>query len=50
MEAYIGIGFVILCLAILVFIVALVNYSIRLDKKELDIGPNKTTSSSNPEG
>lgn len=45
MEMYIGIGFIILCLSILVFVVALFNYSLKITKKELDVAPPRHTSS-----
>lgn len=45
MEKYIGIGFVILCLSILVFVIALFNYTLKITKKELDVAPTKSTSS-----
>lgn len=44
MEIYIGIGFVILCLSILVFVVALFNYTLKITKKELDVSPPRNTS------
>lgn len=45
MEVYIGIGFIILCLSILVFVVALFNYTLKITKKELDVVPPRNTSS-----
>lgn len=45
MEMYIGIGFIILCLSVLVFVVALFNYTLKITKKELDVAPTKSTSS-----
>ena len=47
MEIYIGIGFIILCLALLVFVTGIVGYTIKLTRKELDVAPTKSTSSSN---
>lgn len=47
MEIYIGIGFIILCLALLVFVAGIVGYAIKLTRKELDVAPSKSTSSSN---
>lgn len=47
MEIYIGIGFIILCLAILVFVAGIVGYTIKLTRKELGVAPSKSTSSSN---
>ena len=41
---YIGIGFIILCLSILVFVVALFNYTLKITKKELDVTPPRDTS------
>ena len=50
MEIYIGIGFIILCLSILVFMVGFFGYIIRVTGKELDVHPAKEkTSSSNNE-
>lgn len=51
MEKYIGIGFVILCLAVLAGIVGILKYQFHLDKEKVDISPataninvsNKTT-------
>ena len=45
MEMYIGIGFIILCLSVLVFVVALFNYTLKITKKELDVANTKSTSS-----
>lgn len=42
---YIGIGFVILCLSILVFVDAFFNYTFKITKKELDVVPARNTSS-----
>ncbi len=44
MEHYIGVGFIVLCLAILVFVCGLVHYNLRVSKKELDVAT--TTASS----
>ena len=51
MQNYIGIGFVILCLAVLAGIVGILGYQFHLDKEKVDISPananinqsNKTT-------
>ena len=47
METYIGIGFIILCFSILVFVTGLIGYTIRLTKEKLDVRPSNNTSSSN---
>ena len=41
MEIYIGIGFVILCLAILVGIIGIFKYQFSLSKEKVDISPNQ---------
>ena len=51
MERYIGIGFVILCLAVLAGIVGILGYQLSINKEKIDISPataninqsNKTT-------
>jgi Na+-transporting methylmalonyl-CoA/oxaloacetate decarboxylase gamma subunit len=51
MEKYIGIGFVILCLAILAGVVGILGYQMNISKEKVDISPataninqsNKTT-------
>ena len=42
MEIYIGIGFVILCLAVLVGIIGIFKYQFSLSKEKVDISPTKT--------
>lgn len=42
MEKYIGIGFVILCLAVLVGIVGLIGYKFYIGKEKVNISPTKT--------
>ena len=42
MEKYLGIGFVILCLAILVGIIGIVRYQFYIDKEKVNISPTKT--------
>ena len=42
MEIYIGIGFVILCLAVLVGIIGIFKYQFSLSKEKVDISPSKT--------
>lgn len=39
MQTYIGIGFVILCLAVLAGIVGILGYQLHLDKEKVDISP-----------
>ena len=39
MEIYIGIWFVILCLAVLVGIIGILKYQFKLDKDKADISP-----------
>ena len=39
MEKYIGIGFVILCLAVLAGIIGVLGYQFHLDKGKVDISP-----------
>lgn len=41
MEKYIGIGFVILCLAVLAGVVGILGYQIHIDKEKADISPAK---------
>lgn len=41
MEKYIGIGFVILCLAVLAGVVGVLGYQIHIDKEKADISPAK---------
>ena len=44
MELCIGIGFVILCFALLVFIIGFFDYVVHIEKnKELDIAPRKSS-------
>lgn len=42
MDKYIGIGFVILCLAVLAGLVGILGYRFKLDKEKVDISPSKT--------
>ena len=44
MEKYIGIGFVILCLAVLAGIVGVLGYHFYADKEKVDISPAKAIS------
>lgn len=39
MEKYIGIGFVILCLAVLAGVIGVLRYQFHLDKEKVDISP-----------
>lgn len=41
MDTYIGIGFVILCLAVLAGIIGFFGYQLHLDKEKVDISPAK---------
>ena len=43
MEIYIGIGFVILCLAVLVGIIGIFKYQFSLSKEKVDISPLTNT-------
>ena len=43
MEIYIGIGFVILCLAVLVGIIGIFKYQFSLSKEKVDISPTTNT-------
>ncbi len=50
MEKYIGIGFVVLCLAVLAGIVGVLGYQLSINKEKIEISPateinqsNKTT-------
>ena len=43
MEIYIGIGFVILCLAVLVGIIGIFKYQFSLSKEKVDISPSTNT-------
>ena len=43
MDTFIGIGFVILCFTLLVFVVGFFGYELHIEKnKELDIAPSKS--------
>ena len=42
METFLGIGFVVLSVAVLVGICGIVGYGIHIHKKDVDISPNKT--------
>ena len=46
MENYIGIGFVFLCLAVLVGIAGIVGYHLYIDKEKVDISPVANTNQS----
>ena len=39
METYLGIGFVILCLCVLVGIVGILGYQLYIDKEKVEISP-----------
>ena len=39
MEKYIGIGFVILCLAVLAGVIGVLGYQFHIDKEKVDISP-----------
>ena len=39
METYIGVGFIILCLAVLVGIIGIFAYRLYIDKEKIDINP-----------
>ncbi len=39
MEKYIGIGFVILCLAVLAGVIGILGYQFHIDKEKVDISP-----------
>ena len=41
MEAYIGIGFVILCLSVLAGVIGILGYQFHLNKEKVDISPAK---------
>lgn len=41
MDKYIGIGFVILCLAVLAGVVGVLGYQFHLSKEKVDISPAK---------
>ena len=42
MEKYIGIGFIILCFAILIWVIGIVKYQLHIDKEKINISPTKT--------
>ena len=46
MEMYIGLGFVFLCLSILVGIIGIVQYHISINKEKIDISPVTNTNQS----
>lgn len=46
MDKYIGIGFVILCLAILVGIIGILGYQLFINKEKVDISPKANTNNS----
>ena len=55
MEKYIGIGFVILCLAVLAGVIGVLGYQFHLDKEKVDISPaeaniNQSNNSTNEWG
>lgn len=41
MEKYIGIGFVILCLAVLAGVIGVLGYQMHISKEKVDISPAK---------
>ena len=41
MEKYIGIGFIFLCLSVLVGITGIIRYQLSLNKEKIDISPAK---------
>ena len=47
MEKYLGISFVILCIAVLVGIIGIVGYQFRARKEKVDISPAKTNINNN---
>lgn len=47
MEKYIGIGFVILCLAVLAGVVGVLRYQFHLDNEKVDISPVTNINQSN---
>ena len=51
MEEYFGIGFIILCVGIFVFltvaIAAIFSYTVRMTKEKLEVAPSKDNSKSN---
>lgn len=49
MEKYIGIGFVILCLAVLAGIIGILGYQFHLDKGKVDISPAEANINQSPE-
>ena len=46
-EKYIGTGFIILCLTILVSIVGILGYTLHIDKEKVDISPSTNINQSN---
>lgn len=46
METFLGIGFVFLCLAVLVGIAGIVRYHLYIDKEKVDISPAADTNQS----
>ena len=47
MEKYLGIGFVILCLSVLVGIVGILGYQLYIDKEKVEISPATNINQSN---
>ena len=47
MEKYLGIGFVILCIAVLVGIIGVVGYQFYVSKEKVDISSGKTNTNNN---
>ena len=47
MEKYLGIGFIILCLAVLVGIVGILGYQLYIDKEKVEISPATNINQSN---
>ena len=48
MEIYIGIGFVILCLSVLVGIIGIFKYQFSLNKEKVDISPTQANTDNKP--
>lgn len=46
MERYIGLGFVFLCLSVLVGIIGIIGYHIFINKEKIDISPVTNTNQS----
>ena len=46
MERYIGLGFIFLCLSVLVGIIGIIGYHISINKEKIDISPITNTNQS----